>query len=239
AVLRTNRIRAHLQRGVSQFGSMSCMFVAFSLMPLGSAVAVSFAAPLITTLLSIVILKERVGIHRWSALVIGLVGVIVIAHPGAGTLQLGALFALANAVLISSVAVAIRRMSLTESTETLTIYQMIVITVCTLFLLPFGFTPPSWVDAGAMAVAGIGNGVAQYWWTRALSVAPPSAVVPFNYLSLVWATMLGFAIWGDVPTPHLLVGAAVVVASGLYLLWRETLHRRSPARTIVAGRAAG
>ncbi|HWB48928.1 MAG TPA: DMT family transporter [Stellaceae bacterium] len=225
AVFRTRRYLAHLQRGVSQFGSMTCMFFAFSLMSLGAAVAISFAAPLFTTLLSIVVLKERVGIHRWSALVIGFVGVIIVTEPGRGSFQLGALFALANAVLISSVAVAIRRMSATESTETLTMYQMIVITVCTLFLLPFGFKPPTWLDAGTMAIAGLGNGVAQYWWTRALTLAPPSAVVPFNYLSLVWATLLGFAIWGDVPTPHLLAGAAVVVASGLYILWRETLRR--------------
>src|SRR5262249_7942847 len=105
--------------------------------------------------------------------------------------------------------------------------------------------PPSWLDAGAMALAGIGNGVAQYWWTRSLSLAPPSAVVPFNYLSLVWATLLGFAIWRDIPTPHLLVGATVVVASGLYLLWRETLRRGRvrPAPTIssgvIPGRTAG
>ena len=225
AVFRTRRYLAHLQRGVSQFGSMTCMFFAFSLMSLGSAVAISFAAPLVTTLLSIVILKERVGIHRWSALIVGFIGVVIVTEPGRGTFQAGALFALANAVLISSVAVAIRRMSLTESTETLTLYQMIVITICTLFLLPFGFKSPTWLDAGALALAGIGNGVAQYWWTRALSLAPPSAVVPFNYLSLVWASLLGFAIWGDVPTTHLLVGAAVVVGSGLYLLWRETLRR--------------
>jgi len=225
AVFRTRRYLAHLQRGISQFGSMTCMFVAFSLMSLGSAIAISFAAPLFTTLLSAVILKERVGPHRWSALAVGFVGVLIVTEPGAGTIQLGAFFALANAVLISSVAVAIRRMSLTESTETLTLYQMIVITFCTLFLLPFGFKAPTWLDAGAMALAGIGNGVAQYWWTRSLSLAPPSAVVPFNYLSLVWATLLGFAIWGDVPTPHLLAGAAVVAASGLYLLWRETLRR--------------
>jgi drug/metabolite transporter (DMT)-like permease len=201
------------------------MFFAFSLLSLGSAVAISFAAPLFTTLLSIVVLKERVGIHRWSALVVGFVGVVIVTEPGRGTFQAGALFALANAVLISSVAVAIRRMSATESTETLTIYQMIVITICTLFLLPFGFKSPTWLDAGALALAGIGNGVAQYWWTRALTLAPPSAVVPFNYLSLVWATILGFAVWGDLPTTHLLVGAAVVVGSGLYLLWRETLRR--------------
>jgi drug/metabolite transporter (DMT)-like permease len=228
AVFRTRRYLAHLQRGVSQFGSMTCMFFAFSLMSLGSAVAIGFAAPLFTTLLSIVILKERVGVHRWSALVVGFVGVIIVTEPGRGTFQVGALFALANAVLISSVAVAIRRMSATESTETLTIYQMMVITVCTLTLLPFGFKPPTWLDAGALALAGLGNGVAQYWWTRSLSLAPPSAVVPFNYLSLVWATLLGFAIWGDVPTPHLLAGAVVVVCSGLYILWRETFRRRHP-----------
>jgi drug/metabolite transporter (DMT)-like permease len=225
AVLRTNRIRAHLQRGLSQFGSMTCMFFAFSMMPLGSAVAVSFAAPLITTLLSILILKEKVGIHRWTALILGLIGVIIIAHPGAGTLQPGALFALANAVLISSVAVAIRRMSATESAETLTLYQMGVITILTTTLLPFGFIRPNWLDVGMLAIAGFGNGIAQMWWTRSLSLAPPSAVVPFNYLSLVWAMILGFAVWGDVPTPDLIFGAVIVVSSGLYILWRETLRR--------------
>ena len=178
-----------------------------------------------TTLLSILVLKEKVGIHRWAALILGFIGVLVITHPGAGTLTMGALFALGNAVLISSVAVAIRQMSATESIETLTLYQLSIITICTLFLLPLGFTAPAWLDIVGLAFAGIGNGIAQYWWTRSLSLAPPSAVVPFNYLSLVWASMLGFAIWGDVPTPTLLVGSAIVVASGLYILWRETLRR--------------
>jgi drug/metabolite transporter (DMT)-like permease len=225
AVLRTRRYREHLQRGLSQFGSMTCMFLAFRALSLSSAVAISFSAPLFTTLLSIVILKERVGIHRWSALIVGFVGVLVVTHPGAGSLTWGAFFALANAVLISSVAVAIRRMSATESTETLTIYQMTVITLCAALLLPFGFRPLAWHDLLGLALGGIGNGIAQYWWTRSLSLAPPSAVVPFNYLSLVWAAMLGFAIWGDVPTPALLAGSAIVVASGLYILWRETLRR--------------
>src|SRR5204862_6218507 len=228
AVLRTNRYREHLQRGLSQFGSMTCMFLAVRVLSLGSAIAISFSAPLFTSLLSILILKEKVGIHRWAALILGFIGVLVITHPGAGTLTLGALFALGNAVLISTVAIAIRRMSMTESTETLTLYQMSIMTVCTACLLTLGFRAPHWTDALMVALAGIGNGIAQYWWTRSLSLAPPSAVVPFNYLSLIWATMLGFAVWGDVPTPTLLVGSAIVVASGLYILWRETL--RSAAR---------
>ena len=130
-VLRTRRYREHLQRGLSQFGSMLCWFLAVSVLSLGSATAISFAAPLFTTLLSIVILKEKVGIHRWSALIVGFVGVLIITHPGAGTLTYGALFALGNAVLISTVAIAIRRMSVTESTETLTLYQMSIMTLCT------------------------------------------------------------------------------------------------------------
>ena len=102
-------------------------------------------------------------------------------------------------------------------------------TLCTAGLLTLGFRAPHWRDALMVALAGVGNGIAQLWWTRSLSLAPPSAVVPFNYLSLVWATILGFAVWGDVPTPGLLVGSAIVVASGLYILWRETLRRRRPA----------
>src|SRR5712671_5761334 len=231
AVLRTNRYREHLQRGLSQFGSMTCMFLAFRALSLGSAIAISFAAPLFTTLLSILILKEKVGIHRWSALIVGFVGVLIITHPGAGALTYGALFALGNAVLISTVAIAIRRMSMTESAETLTLYQMSIMTLCTAGLLTLGFRGPHWGDALMVALAGVGNGIAQFWWTRSLSLAPPSEVVPFNYLSLVWATILGFAVWGDVPTPGLLVGSAIVVASGLYILWRETLRRRPAVPT--------
>jgi len=227
-VLRTQRYREHLQRGLSQFGSMLCWFLAVSALSLGSATAIGFAAPLFTTLLSIVILKEQVGIHRWSALILGFFGVLIITDPGAGMLTYGALFALGNAVLISTVAVAIRRMSMTESTETLTLYQMSIMTLCTAALLMLGVRTPAWSDALMVAFAGIGNGIAQFWWTRSLSLAPPSAVVPFNYLSLVWASILGFAVWGDVPTPGLLLGSAIVVASGLYILWRETL--RSAAR---------
>lgn len=224
-VLRTQRWPDHAKRAASQFCSMMCIFLAFQLMPLAGAVAISFSAPLFTTLLSILILKERVGPHRWSAVVVGFLGVLFVTKPGAGTLQLGAMFALANAVLISTVAIAIRRMSLTESTETLTIYQLSLITVFTALLLPFGFAVPSLKDALYMAAAGLANGIAQYWWTRSLHLAPPSAVVPFNYLSLVWAMIVGYLIWGDRPTGELLIGAAIVVGSGLYIFWREAVRR--------------
>jgi len=224
-VFRTRRPGAHVKRALSQLCSMMCIFVAFKLLPLASVTAIGFAAPLFTTLLSIVILKDRVGIHRWSALIVGFLGVLVITQPGVGTFQFGAVFALFNAIMISTVAIAIRQMSLTESTETLTIWQMTLIAGFTVCLLPFGYETPRWHDLGLLALAGFGNGTAQYWWTKALNLAPPSAVVPFNYMSLVWATLIGFIVWGDVPTSALVIGAVIVVGSGLYILWRETVWR--------------
>ncbi len=225
----TQRPFDHLKRAVSQLCSMTAIFIAFKLMPLAGAVAISFSAPLFTTLLSILILKERVGIHRWSALAAGFLGVLLVTKPGAGAFQLGALFALANAVLISTVAVAIRKMSVTESTETLIVYQLTLLSLLTALLLPLGFAWPTPADLLFLATAGIVNGVAQYWWTKSLHLAPTSAVVPFNYLSLVWASIAGFWVWGEVPTPGLVAGSAVVVGSGLYILWRETGSRARAA----------
>ncbi len=229
SVFRTGRFLDHLRRAVSQLGSMTCIFIAFQTMPLAGATAISFSAPLITVLLSVVLLHETVGLHRWAALLIGFAGVLVVTHPGAGEFQWGTVFALGNAVLISTVAIAIRQMSQTESSDTLIVYQILLLVPLTALLLPFGFTMPTLVDFALLFASGLGNGVAQFWWTKALHLAPASAVSPFNYLSLVWALFVGFIIWGDLPTFELILGSLVVVTSGLYLLWRETPRRGPPA----------
>jgi drug/metabolite transporter (DMT)-like permease len=116
-------------------------------------------------------------------------------------------------------------MTATESAETLTMYQMVVLTTVFAMALPFGFIVPSWSDFVAMILNGLGNALGQFWWTRALHLAPTSAVVPFNYFSLVWAICLGFLVWGDVPSAMLLAGSAIVVGSGMFLLWSETRRR--------------
>lgn len=221
-VFRTGRLRAHGVRALSQGTSQTLIIIAFSLMPLGSAVAINFSAPLFATLASALFLRERVGGARWTALLIGFFGVLAITRPGAETFQIGAVFALGNAILYGSVTAGVRGMTATESTETLTMYQMVLLTVIFALMLPFGFRLPTAADAAMMALMGVANGVGQYWWTRALHLAPASAVTPFYYLTLVWATILGFVIWGDVPTVSLLIGSAIVVASGLFLLWRES-----------------
>jgi drug/metabolite transporter (DMT)-like permease len=222
AVFHTQRRRDHVMRSLSQTVSQTFLMLAFSLMPLAGAVAINFSAPLFTTLVSILLLKERVGFARWFALIVGFLGVLIVTNPGVETFQLGAVFALANAMIYGSVTAAVRGMTATESAETLLMYQLLLLTGFFSLLLPFGIAMPTWADAGLILVNGLTNAVGQYWWTRALHLAPASAVTPFFYLSLVWAAVLGFVVWGDVPTVALLAGSAIVVGSGLFLLWRES-----------------
>ena len=225
-VFRTRRLGAHGMRACSQVGSQTMLLLAFSMMPLAGATAIMFSSPIFSTLASSYFLNERVGAVRWAVLLIGFLGVLVIAQPGADSFQIGALFALGNAILFGTVVAGVRGMAATESTETLIMYQLTLLTVCYALFLPFGFTMPTGFDALIMIGSGVGNGMAQYLWTRAIHLAPTSAVVPFQYLQLVWAMLLGFAIWGDLPTVNLLIGSAVVIASGMFLFWRET--RRVP-----------
>jgi drug/metabolite transporter (DMT)-like permease len=221
AVFRTGRLRHHVARSFSQFVSQSCLLIAFSLMPLAGAVAINFSAPLFATLVSIVLLKEKVGLARWSALLVGFIGVLIVTNPGAGAFQIGALFALTNAVLYGTVTAAVRGMTATESAATLTLYQLLLITGFFALVAPFGFLMPSLDHWGLIVFNGVANAVGQYWWTKSLHLGPASAIAPFFYLSLVWAAVIGFLVWGDVPTIGLVIGSAIVVASGLFLLWRE------------------
>ena len=221
AVFRTQRLKGHMLRGVSQSTSQTFLLIAFSLMPLASAVAINFSAPIFATIASVLLLRERVGAARWSALIVGFLGVLIVTNPGPKTFTVGAAFALANAIMYGTVTAGVRGLTATESTQTLTLYQMLVMSGCFALMLPFGFVMPTWIDSGWLILNGIGNGVAQYWWTRALHLAPTSAVAPFQYLSLIWAMLLGIAIWDDWPTVNLVIGGAIVAGSGLFLLWRE------------------
>ncbi len=227
SVFATHRPRDHLARGLSQSISQAALLLAFSLMPLAGAVAINFSAPLFAAVVSIVWLKERAGYVRGSALVIGFLGVLIVTNPGANSLTLGALFALINAIMYGTVTVAVRGMTRTESANTLVIWQLAVLTFFHSFLLVFGWRWPSALDDAMLFGTGLVNAIGQWFWTRALHLAPAAAVTPFYYLMLVWALVIGFAVWGEVPSASLLVGSAIVVATGLFLFLREArLQRR-------------
>jgi drug/metabolite transporter (DMT)-like permease len=227
----THRPRDHLARGLSQAISQLCLLLAFSLMPLAGAVAINFSAPLFAALVSIIWLKESAGFARGAALVIGFVGVLIVTNPGSNSLTLGALFALTNAVMYGTVTVAVRGMTRTESANTLVIWQLTVLAFFHSFLLLFGWRWPSAIDAAMLFGTGFTNAIGQWFWTKALHLAPAPAVTPFYYLMLVWALMFGFFIWGDIPSASLLVGSAIVVMTGLFLFLREArLQRQLAAR---------
>jgi drug/metabolite transporter (DMT)-like permease len=226
SVFATKRPRDHLARGISQSISQTFTVLAVSMMPLAGAIAINFSAPLWSALLSVLWLREQAGPARWTALLVGFVGVLIVTHPGADSLQLGALYALGNAILYGTVTVAVRGMTATESTSTLLIWQLTTLAVLHSFLLIFGFRLPTFVDGTMFVLSGVANVIGQWLWTRALLLAPATAVSPFYYLMLVWALVLGFLVWGDVPTPSLVVGSSIVIACGLFLLWHESQRSR-------------
>ncbi|MGB9319463.1 MAG: DMT family transporter, partial [Pseudolabrys sp.] len=166
-VLHTTRLRDHLGRSATQAVAQSLIIIAFGLMPLAGAVAINFSSPLFATLFVAIWLKEKVGLARVCALMAGFIGVLLVAAPGADSFRVGAMFALANAILFGSVTAAVRGMTTTESAETLTMYQMIFLTLFFALPLPFFFAWPTSGDAGAMLGNGVINAVGQYWWTRA------------------------------------------------------------------------
>jgi drug/metabolite transporter (DMT)-like permease len=227
SVFRTQRLRHHLLRSGSQGISQTFLLFAFTMMPLAGAIAINFSAPLFATLASALVLKEAVGAARWTALLVGFCGVLIVTHPGTGTFQIGALFALGNAVLYGSVTAGVRSMTRTESAETLTLYQLALLTAFFALFMPWTWIWPSPSDSVWILFNGTSNAIGQYWWTRALHLAPASAVAPFYYLSLIWASIMGFLIWGEMPTVSLVIGSGIVAGSGLFLFWRETRVRRA------------
>ena len=230
SVYATQRPRDHILRGMSQSVSQLSLLLAFSLMPLAGAVAINFSSPLFAALVSIVWLRERAGFARWAALLIGFVGVLIVTNPGANSLTLGALFALVNAIMYGSVTVAVRGMTRTESANTLVIWQLTALAFFHSFLLIFGWRWPTPFDAVLLFGTGFTNAVGQWFWTKALHLAPAAAVTPFYYLMLVWSLIIGFLVWGDVPTLSLLIGSAIVVVTGLFLFLREARLQRRPSR---------
>jgi drug/metabolite transporter (DMT)-like permease len=207
-------------------------------MPLAGAIAINFSAPLFAALVSIIFLKERAGPVRWAALLIGFLGVLIVTNPGADSLQIGALFALANAVMYGSVTVAVRGMSKTESANTLLMWQLLTVAFFHTFLLFFGFKWPTPADTVLLVGSGFANVIAQYCWTRALHMAPTTAVSPFYYFLLVWALLIDFLVWHEVPTLPLLAGSAIVVASGLFLLRHEGRMKSIAELNSIAASAA-
>lgn len=218
-----------LVRGVIGFGAFYTFFSAIALMPLADVSAITFVAPLIVTALSVPVLRERVGPHRWGAIIVGFLGVLIVLRPGGEAFQVGALFALASAFLYAVSAVIVRSLSGREASAVVVFYTASVFLLVSGALQPFVWVDPSWHDVGIMAITGMVGGVAQFLLTQAYRLAPVSVIAPFDYTHILWATMYGYVVFADVPGISVLVGAVIVMAAGAYIARRETLARRKGA----------
>ncbi len=228
AALHTVRPLGHLWRAVVGTAAMGFYFMALARLPLPDVTAILYASPLITLGLATVILGERVGLHRWSAVGIGLGGVLLILWPhlGAGLAEgdraaLGAILALMTAFSMAFVMIQIRSLTGTESTSTIVLYFSLYPSLFALATLPFGWTVPSAGEFTILMLIGLGGGCGQLLLTQSYRYAPVSVVAPFEYTAMLWALLLGFTIFGDVPQVIMLVGAAIVIGAGLYVIYRE------------------
>lgn len=227
SVLKTQRPLGHLTRSIAGLIGMTCNFFAVQRMALTEATAFTFAAPLFMTALSALMLREFVGRHRWGAVLVGLVGVIIMVRPQPGHMNLaGVAFALTAAAGSAAAMVQIRQISTTEKGPTIVFYFTLAGTVLGLSVSMFNWVTPDPATLAVLIFGGLVGGVGQLFLTEAIRVAPVGVVAPFDYTQLIWATILGFLIWGELPQPVTLAGAAVVAASGIYILHRELLRFR-------------
>jgi drug/metabolite transporter (DMT)-like permease len=229
-VLRTSRPGAHAIRAMVGLTGMTGGFLAVSHLPLTEATALSFSAPLFMTALSVPLLKESVGPHRWAAVAVGFVGVLIMIRPDPANLaNVGVIFALVGAVGSALAMITIRQISMTEPGARIVFYFTVAGALAGLASLPFGWVMPDPGTLALLVVMGLLGGVGQLLLTEAIRVAPVAVVAPFDYTQLVWASLFAFLVWDELPRALTLVGAGVVAASGLYILYRETRRRREPA----------
>jgi len=231
SALRTSRPFGQLGRGTMSVFGMFSNFAALTRLPLADVTAITFASPLITVMLAAVVLKEHVRIYRWSAVAIGFGGVIVMLVPhfdmrlyaGAtgATAALGSVFAIASAVFNAGTVIQTRRLTQSETTSAIVFYFSLICAIAGALTLPFDwYTPTAWELTGLIMLGVIG-GLAHIFLTESYRHAAASVVAPFDYTAMLWALLLGYWLFGELPSALVYVGAAIVAAAGLFVIWRE------------------
>jgi drug/metabolite transporter (DMT)-like permease len=234
-ILRTRRVPSHLLRAFTGTMAQGCSFFALTVLPLAEQTALTYTTPLFVTLLSIPLLGEKVGIHRWSAVILGFVGIMVIAL-GQGAFQggtwperavmIGMAVAVSQGVWSALTTLLVRNLSATESSTTIVLWQSLLMTAFTAAVLPFFWTTPSAWELLILILVGLVGGLAQVMLTEAYASAEVSSLGPYSYTSILWAVGFGWLIWGDMPTIATILGAVLIVLSGLYILHRELVRGR-------------
>ena len=227
ARLRTRRPLVLLSRGLLGVGSFGLFLSALPMLPLASAFAILMSSPLFITALSGPVLGERVTRQQWYAVLVGFVSVLVMLRPEGGIPPIAGGMLLLSNVCYAAGMMATRRLGTVERASTLTLYANLVFVAAGAVTAPFSWRAPGLVDFSMLAGIGILAGLAQYCMTQAFRVAPPAVVAPFEYCSLLWAVLLGYLIWHDLPNWSIGLGACGVIGSGLYVIHQETQRNKT------------
>jgi drug/metabolite transporter (DMT)-like permease len=242
--VRTRNIVGHFKRGIIGTSAMYLGFAALSYLPLHDTIAIGYASPLIVVILAALLLKEKVRAYRWSAVAVGFIGVLIMLSPYlrietfTGSLYggptLGALCALLGAFCSAGAMIQVRRLTATEKTGAIVFYFFILASALSLCTAIFGWRMPDAMDLALFVVGGILGGIGQILLTQSYRYADTSVIAPFEYTTMIWALLFGWLVFGDLPTLTMLIGAAIVAATGVFIVWREHRLGMMPVKELEA-----
>lgn len=254
--LKTERPWWHVMRGIIGLLAMASGFIALRYLPLPEQMAIGYASPVIVVALAAIVLGETVRIFRWSAVAVGLAGVLIILWPrftvfvsppyaesllndhASSLTFFGAMVALFGAFCGASAAITIRTMTRTESTASIVLYFAVSASILALVVsLPFGWVVPSAGHAALLVAVGLLGGIGQIMMTTAYRYADAATIASFDYVSMIWGVAFGYLLFSEVPTPSVVLGGSIVVASGIFIIWRERqlgLRRKRQRKAIPA-----
>ena len=217
----TKRPGLHFLRCFFGLIALLAIFTALRNLPLATVVSISFAAPIFTTILSIFLLSEKVGLFRWLAVIVGFIGIVIITEPGFTSLNIYFIYPLIFCLGMSYVAITIRQLSTSEPVWLISLYFSATITLASFFTIPYGWIMPDIKDLMLLISIGIFGGAANLWLSQSYKFSEVSLVTPLKYLALVFAIIFGYFIWNEVPSIKTLTGAFLVIASSIIIFRRE------------------
>jgi len=226
--LSTRKIKLHVGRTLIGFFAPFLFFSSLKFLPLADATAIFFCTTFFMTAGSVFFLGEHVGIHRWSAVVVGFIGVLVVSSPGSGSFQAGALLALLAGAAYAVIMLSGRLLTRTDSSFKMVFYFNAINSLISTALLTLVWTPPSQTALLLILLASTLALIGYFCITHAIRLSPIGVVAPIEYIALVWATVLGYVFWEDIPTFNVWIGMAIILSAGLYIMWRES---RQPTET--------
>ncbi len=224
---KTARPILHFKRCLAGLIALISIFIALRNLPLATVVSISFAAPIFTTIFSIFLLNEKVGLYRWLAVIVGFIGIVIISEPGLSSLNLYYIYPVIFCLGLSYVAIAIRKLSSTEPVWLISFFFSFSIMILSFFSFYQKWIMPDFLDLFLLSMIGILGGFANLWLSQSYKLSEVSLVTPLKYLALVFAIIFGYFIWDEVPTSKTLIGATLVILSSIIIFKRENTLKKN------------